>query len=57
MTEHEKPIVEQTIKCDTCLKEIPTSSAKVVEAADYVHHFCGLECFEKWKQQAHKPGT
>jgi len=55
MAEQDKPITEKIVKCDTCLKEIPASSAKVDESSDYVRHFCGLECFEKWKQQEHKP--
>jgi len=57
MNEQKKPAAEKLINCDICLKEIPVSSAKVVESADYVHHFCGLECFEKWKKQEHKTKT
>lgn len=38
------------VACDTCLKEVPLSEAVVPEANDYFVHFCGLECYEKWKQ-------
>ena len=38
----------ETIECSECLKEIPVSEAKNVEGADYVAHFYGLECYEKW---------
>lgn len=34
--------------CEQCRKEIPSSAAGSTEAADYVHHFCGAECYAKW---------
>jgi hypothetical protein len=34
--------------------EIPKSEAISEEASDYVAHFCGLECFEKWKAEEAK---
>ena len=39
------------IDCEICLKEIPISEAMSDEATDYVAHFCGLECFDKWRKQ------
>ncbi len=39
------------VACNVCLKEIPISEAKSVEASDYVAHFCGLDCYKKWKDQ------
>ena len=33
------------------VKEVPLSEVIVPEAADYFVHFCGLECYEKWKTQ------
>ena len=39
------------VSCDICLKEIPLDEASSFEAVDYVVHFCGLECFSKWKEQ------
>jgi len=52
---------EMTVSCEVCMKEIPASEAKTAEAVDYVAHFCGLECFEKWKhrqngEQEPRPG-
>jgi len=41
--------VEQVV-CDICLKEVPITEAVVPEASDYVVHFCGLECYEKWRK-------
>lgn len=40
---------EPKINCEICLKEVPQSEAKTSEAEEYVIWFCGLECYEKWK--------
>lgn len=34
--------------CDVCHKDIPVSAAMTAEGADYVWHFCGKSCYEKW---------
>ena len=39
----------ELVECEICLKEIPASEARNEEASDYVLHFCGLECFDKWR--------
>lgn len=41
----------EIIDCSICLKEVPISEACSEEATDYVLHFCGLECYTKWKDQ------
>lgn len=38
------------VACYICLKEVPISAAKTPEVADYVAHFCGLECYVQWQQ-------
>ena len=38
------------VPCEECLKEIPKADAQYSETPDYVMYFCGLECYEKWKQ-------
>ncbi len=43
---------DETIKCDVCLKEVPLSEAKNAEASDYVAHFCGLDCYDKWLKKS-----
>ena len=43
------------IACDVCLKEIPASGAKNEETSDYVLHFCGIDCYAKWKDPANPP--
>lgn len=39
-------------RCEVCLTEVPLSVAKSVGGLDYVRHFCGLNCLEKWQAQA-----
>lgn len=39
------------VRCDACFAEVPLSVAKSVEGLDYVRHFCGLNCLEKWLLQ------
>ena len=51
MTTNDKPVELESVKCDVCLKEVPVSEATVSEASDYFVHFCGLECYEKWKEK------
>ncbi|OJW45429.1 MAG: hypothetical protein BGO60_08435 [Thiobacillus sp. 65-1059] len=38
--------------CEVCLKEVPADAAKLTDAQDYVHHFCGLDCLEAWQKQS-----
>ena len=45
---------EETLECEVCLKEIPLSESRSMEASDYVIHFCGLECYDKWNAQEEK---
>ena len=42
---------KEGLACEICLKEIPASEVKSEEANDYVAHFCGLDCYDKWKSQ------
>lgn len=50
MTSNIKPQEVEQVVCEICLKEVPVTEAVVPEASDYVVHFCGLECYEKWKK-------
>ena len=40
------------IPCDVCQREIPLSAAGWRESSDYVAHFCGLECYDRWRNQS-----
>lgn len=64
MATSDKPVEVPRVSCEECLKEVPVTEAMIPEAADYFVHFCGLECYEKWRsrggkprQQADKPGS
>lgn len=50
-TEKPIPAEPEHVTCGVCLKEIPKSVAQTHEGADYIHHFCGLECFDAWRKQ------
>ena len=50
-----KPTDATLVSCEVCLKQVPVSEATVSEATDYFIHFCGLECYQKWKNQGEAP--
>lgn len=54
MEKYLRPEEPDMISCTTCMKEIPKSAAKSVEAAGYTVHFCGLECYRLWHRQVQK---
>ena len=49
MNNQDKPT--ETVPCEVCLKEIPRSEAKTSEVDDYVLHFCGIDCYDKWHKE------
>ncbi len=51
MNTNDRPAGNELVACEICLKEIPVSEAKIEEASDYVLHFCGIDCYQQWKQQ------
>jgi len=51
MPDTKKAIALEIVECEICLREIPVSEAKMEEAVDYVHHFCGIECYARWRAQ------
>jgi EAL domain-containing protein (putative c-di-GMP-specific phosphodiesterase class I) len=40
------------IACCVCCKEIPLDAALTPEGAEYVEHFCGLECYQRFQARA-----
>lgn len=38
--------------CCVCCKEIPLDAAFTPEGAEYVEHFCGLECYQRFQVRA-----
>ena len=47
----ENPADEPVMSCEVCLKEIPTDSGEYLETDEYVQHFCGIECYNQWKNR------
>lgn len=47
------PEVEEVeiVVCDVCRKEVPLSEAVMPEVVDYVVQFCGLDCYQAWREQ------
>ncbi len=43
---------QATIACCVCCKEIPLDAAFTPEGAEYVEHFCGLECYQRFQVRA-----
>ena len=41
-----------SIPCSVCRHEIPLSAALWRESSDYVAYFCGLECYDRWRNQS-----
>ena len=39
------------VACSVCQHEIPLSTAAWREGSDYVAHFCGLDCYARWRSQ------
>jgi len=42
---------EPLLSCELCLKSIPLSESEIPEAEDYIAYFCGLECYDVWRNQ------
>lgn len=49
-----KPEPIEHVACALCMKEIPKSEAEVAEAKDYLLYFCGLDCYDTWKNKSNK---
>ena len=43
---------EPTTSCCVCYKEIPLDAAFTPEGAEYVEHFCGLECYQRFQARS-----
>jgi hypothetical protein len=37
---------------ESFLKEMPVANTGTVETAEYVIHFCGLECYAEWMKRS-----
>ena len=55
MTTSEKLLEMELIECEICLREVPITEATSPEATDYVVHYYGLTCYDRWMNQDGKP--
>jgi len=46
------PQEPELLDCEVCLTQIPADSGVNIESEDYVYHFYGVRCYEKWKNSA-----
>jgi len=46
------PTTADSTACCVCCKEIPLDAAFTPEGAEYVEHFCGLECYQRFQARA-----
>jgi hypothetical protein len=42
------------VACEICLREIPRDLAHSQEGVEYVHYFCGSDCYAQWQEEAGK---
>lgn len=42
------PVEKPLLACRVCLCEIPHSVADSAEGREYVHYFCGADCYLTW---------
>jgi len=56
MTSNNKMQTE-TLACEVCLNEIPNTVNQHAEADEYVSNFCGLECYQKWRDSEDKKSS
>lgn len=45
------PAQVETIACEVCLEEIPNTVNQNAEADEYVSNYCGLECYQQWRNK------
>lgn len=42
---------QASVACATCRKDVPASAARTFEGEDYVVYFCGIDCYDRWRQR------
>ena len=45
------PLLTEVIPCEICLTEIPNSVIFNAEFDAYVSNYCGLDCYEQWREK------
>lgn len=57
MTNKPTPKEPRNVSCKVCLAEIPESVATSSEGDEYTQHFCGIECYDKWREKEESSTT
>ena len=57
MTNKPIPKEPKNVSCNICLSEIPESVAMSSEGDEYTQHYCGIECYEKWREDNEESST
>jgi hypothetical protein len=57
MAEDKKKGEDVPLSCAICLKEIGHEAGETFEVDDYVHHFCGLDCYSQWQRKKTEEGS
>lgn len=45
------------VSCYACSAELDPVHSYRVDADEYIYHFCGAECFERWREKPHENYT
>lgn len=53
-TDRPTPSEPEHLSCAVCLRDIPPSVDYTIEGTDYVQHFCGIECLDRWRRKQEK---
>lgn len=46
---------EHKLTCTECCSQLSPTGTISVEADDYVYHFCGAACYDKWHNRTGQP--
>ena len=57
MTNKPIPKEPENVSCKVCLAEIPDSVTMSSEGDEYAQHFCGIECYDKLRENEEPSST
>ncbi|WP_416224115.1 DUF3330 domain-containing protein [Thiohalophilus sp.] len=46
----EQASLPEKVSCTVCRKEVPRVDALKDEGEEYIRWFCGLDCYNQWRQ-------
>ena len=42
------------VSCQTCRSELDPADSYRIDGKEYAYHFCGAECYERWRRESEK---